>query len=456
LDTCIHSIGIVVGAGALTSSPSPSPSPSPVGEPDPPQPNSPTDGYYTTTTLTIAESYDGDGRSLKRVQTKVQSTPFYQPVTHEIVDYYLRSTVLGGQVISELTSAGQKQKTNVYIGSEVVAEQVPNGESQFMVWKYQNPVTGTSAEQTSFVMKKEYDPSGLELGDSDPYLQSEFPDYPGLPGGSLYRNGGNPFDGISGCNLDGFPASCSEVGWLFSRGFAGQCPNNNCGPRNQGQGWEVLRFTGEGMGYRKFAHAQRRTPPTWRKPVKDRQRPRRTKPTEREEIKYLPVTASEINLVVLPDDPFRLIQDDIVDAIVDISNRQACSDAFKQFHLKIPYDVVKSGNLRVGGLMALNQPNAGELLGWTANQVAVARRTFAEQDYIIPWFRSYTAEGVFVGTPTVVFNAYAVNMREFGGLREVVTHAFIHLGGREGDPTAAPFDLGNFKPGYKEIIDACK
>jgi hypothetical protein len=239
--------GLGLGASQSTSSssspsPSPSASPSPaVGEPDAPQPNAPIDGYYTTTTLTIAESYDGDGRSLKRVQTKVQSRPFYQEVTHEIVDYYLRSTVLGGQVITELTSGGQKQKTNVYIGSEVAAEQVPNGESQFMVWKYQNPVTGTSAEQTSFVAKKEYDPSGLELGDSDPYLQSEFPDYPGLPGGSFYGEGGNPFDGSSGCQWDGMPVPCHVYEFAINSGYINN-PDQQRGFRRSGEMTPFNRF----------------------------------------------------------------------------------------------------------------------------------------------------------------------------------------------------------------------
>ena len=210
------------------------------------QPSMPEGGYYTTTTLTIEESYDGDGRSLKRDQTKVQSTPFYQPVTTEIVAYYVRSSVLGGKVVTELDSQGQKQKTNVYVGSEVAAEQGLNGQTQSLVWKYSNPVTGTSAEQTSYVAKKEYDPFGLELGESDPYLQSELPDYPALAGGSFYREGGNPFDGSSGCNVDGFPAPCSEVMWMFSRGIAAQCPNNNCGPRQTGQGWE---FWNPGTGW---------------------------------------------------------------------------------------------------------------------------------------------------------------------------------------------------------------
>jgi hypothetical protein len=454
--------GLGLGASQSTSSssspsPSPSASPSPaVGEPDAPQPNAPIDGYYTTTTLTIAESYDGDGRSLKRVQTKVQSRPFYQEVTHEIVDYYLRSTVLGGQVITELTSGGQKQKTNVYIGSELAAEQVPNGESQFMVWKYQNPVTGTSAEQTSFVMKKEYDPFGLELGDSDPYLQNEFPDYPGLPGGSFYGEGGNPFDGTSGCNLDGFPAPCSEVGWLFSRGFAGQCPNNNCGSRHNEQGWEVLRFTDEGMGHRKFAHAQRRTKPTWRKPVKDRQRPRRTKPTEREEPKYPPVTLSEVN-VVYGGRAFESIQNEIVNAIVDIANRQGCSDAFKIYDLTIPYDVVKSGKLRIAGVAALYEDNAEQLLGLTAQEVSDSKTQFRKQGGLFRsgLFATLTAERAYPSVPLAIFNPSLVRDPIFGGLKDVVTHTFIHLGGKRGDPSASPHDLSKFE-GYDRIVTACR
>jgi hypothetical protein len=58
--------------------------------------------------LTLAENYDGDGRSLKRVETKTQTTPFIVPDTTETVDYYLRSSVLGGRVITELNALGQK------------------------------------------------------------------------------------------------------------------------------------------------------------------------------------------------------------------------------------------------------------------------------------------------------------------------------------------------------------
>src|SRR6202007_3057838 len=103
---------------------------------------------------------------------------------------------------------GQKQKTNVYVGNTVAVEQVGT-QVQSLVWKYSNPVTGTTAEQTSFgYNKKEYDPFGLELGTTDPYVQHEEPDYASLSGGSRYKEGGNPFGGGNGCMWDGVPVKC--------------------------------------------------------------------------------------------------------------------------------------------------------------------------------------------------------------------------------------------------------
>jgi hypothetical protein len=181
--------------------------------------------------LTLAESYDGDGRSLKRVETKTQTTPFIVPDTTETVDYYLRSSVLGGRVITELNALGQKNKTKVYVESEVGAEQVLNNGTPALVWKYSNPVTGSSAEQTVYGLgKKEYDPFGLELGGSDPYLQSAEPDYASM-GGSFYRDGGNPFDSAGGYTLNGMPTDFGTISRLFQSGSAAMCPNNNCGPR---------------------------------------------------------------------------------------------------------------------------------------------------------------------------------------------------------------------------------
>jgi hypothetical protein len=67
-------------------------------------------------------------------------------------------------------------------------------------------------------LKKEYDPFGLELGDTDPYLQNAEPDYASM-GGSFYREGGNPFGDVSGCNWDGMAVPCHVFEFAINSGY---------------------------------------------------------------------------------------------------------------------------------------------------------------------------------------------------------------------------------------------
>ncbi|HEV7903688.1 MAG TPA: S8 family serine peptidase [Pyrinomonadaceae bacterium] len=181
-------------------------------------------GYETTTTLTIAQSYNGDGQSTKREETRLMTRPFTADVRVSRADYYVRSSVLGGKVITELNSAGQKSHTKVYASDELIAEQdFYDGGVQGLTWKQRNPGTGTEAEQNMVngqtqAQKKEYDPFGLELGDGDPYLNNSQPDYATMVGGSFYRSGGNPFGNNEGCMIDRLPGSCQEAMLHLSNG----------------------------------------------------------------------------------------------------------------------------------------------------------------------------------------------------------------------------------------------
>ncbi len=131
------------------------------------------------------------------------------------MDYYVRSTVLGGRVVTELNDGGQKDKTIVYAAGEIIAEQnLYYGGEQGLTWKHSNPITGTEVEQNTangLTHKKEYDPFRLELGESDPHLNNAQPDYATFAGGSFYRSGGNPFDDGGGCMIDRMPGSCREA-----------------------------------------------------------------------------------------------------------------------------------------------------------------------------------------------------------------------------------------------------
>jgi RHS repeat-associated protein len=72
----------------------------------------------------LTQSYDGDRLRVKKVENGV-------------VTYYLRSSVLGGQVINELGSGGSFQRGYVYLGNQLLAIQ----QSSQVSWVHQDPVT---------------------------------------------------------------------------------------------------------------------------------------------------------------------------------------------------------------------------------------------------------------------------------------------------------------------------
>jgi RHS repeat-associated protein len=81
-------------------------------------------GQQTSASGTLTQSYDGDGLRVKKVESGV-------------VTYYLRSSVLGGQVITELGTGGSFQRGYVYLGSQMLAIQ----KNDQVSWVHQDPVT---------------------------------------------------------------------------------------------------------------------------------------------------------------------------------------------------------------------------------------------------------------------------------------------------------------------------
>jgi RHS repeat-associated protein len=73
---------------------------------------------------TLTQSYDGDRMRVKKVESGATT-------------YYVRSSVLGGQVVSELTAGGALQRGYVYLGSQMLAIQ----QSSQVSWVHQDPIT---------------------------------------------------------------------------------------------------------------------------------------------------------------------------------------------------------------------------------------------------------------------------------------------------------------------------
>ena len=79
-------------------------------------------GRQITSSLGLTNSYDGDGLRGKKIDSGTTT-------------YYVRSSVLGGQVISELNGAGSVQRGYVYSGDQLLAIQG----SGAVQWVHQEP-----------------------------------------------------------------------------------------------------------------------------------------------------------------------------------------------------------------------------------------------------------------------------------------------------------------------------
>lgn len=155
--------------------------------------------------FTIDQSYDGDGQPAKRIENR-------PGLNYAITTYYVRSSVLGGQVISELSASGINSgthKTRVYLNGTEIAI-------------YDSWVNQVLSTLTDPVIGQGLDPLGGYVGFTDPFVQNPNTTYDSLhPNEGLYLQDANPFDPGSGCELDGLPTDCSRLARQLENGTVG-------------------------------------------------------------------------------------------------------------------------------------------------------------------------------------------------------------------------------------------
>ena len=78
----------------------------------------------TASGTALSQSYDGDGVRVRKVESGATT-------------YYLRSSVLGKQVVAEINGNGTFQRGYVYLGGQMLAVQ----ESNQVSWVHQDPIT---------------------------------------------------------------------------------------------------------------------------------------------------------------------------------------------------------------------------------------------------------------------------------------------------------------------------
>jgi hypothetical protein len=148
------------------------------------------------TTITYSAGYDGDGQLVYESSSTSSSTE---------ASYIVRSTVLGGEVLTRLNQSGNKKITHVPAEGLLFATQRTEGGVSFLQ-TYRNPLGTTETN------KAVYDP----LGNYIPF--QAFAD-PRPPAGSyssgsmasLSSSQASPASYGMGCIMDGMPTNCNRV-----------------------------------------------------------------------------------------------------------------------------------------------------------------------------------------------------------------------------------------------------
>jgi hypothetical protein len=153
------------------------------------------------------QSFDGDGQAIKKVVTETTHDNTYGDETTTATTYLVRSSVLGGKVVTEINSE-TGQRGFVYLGNEVLAWQIKSGSTELVKWEHRDLQNASfrmtfSNGSIDTSQRAELDPLNANAGTADPTT------VPSLKKLSLYPGWGDAaMSGDTECNVNGMFDSC--------------------------------------------------------------------------------------------------------------------------------------------------------------------------------------------------------------------------------------------------------
>jgi hypothetical protein len=401
-----------------------------------------------------------------------------------------------GVVVTELDAQGAKSTGYVYAGGEVVAKQYVWG-GERVEWRHANPVTGSHA--TSDVnrhggVEAELDPSGTDVGLSDPfvlfdpgYVEPETPALLALNGGGW---GGN-------CTLDGMRMDCADVSHMMEMGTAvqapvfttvrvtytdGRAPQSFSGYTSLPAGVD-LRFTGShaqaaargfnvgnmlgGLGttgYSRFETGVRASIDfgsasraslgadggrAGGSPGVDWRSLASSFVQSAPQIDVTP----RINFIGQRGTITQRKKGTILDVLNSIVNSEACNEAFMLAGLESPSSYFQRAGLTIGPASLLASSTNNKALGISNDKDRARIYDKIKEGIFYVGGSAVTLTGGGIPTPRVLFtaNAFAPKYYDF---RTELIHELMHVLGRQANPNATPHDLGDFNQ-FDDIQLAC-
>ena len=125
--------------------------------------------------------HDGSGKEIKRQsfsRVETETTSYWE---FREIKYYVRSSVLGGELVSEVDGTGGKLKTIVRAAGATLAYQYGYGVAESVMFEYADAsgMSSRRGDRTGFVFAGdggesspvETDPMGGNVGASTPYIE---------------------------------------------------------------------------------------------------------------------------------------------------------------------------------------------------------------------------------------------------------------------------------------------
>jgi YD repeat-containing protein len=165
------------------------------------------------------DTYDGDGQRVTSGYHQPGCSPeFSCPFEYY---YYLRSSVLNGQIIAEIGQNGQKRESYVYnpSGTLIALHKRPTSTdvSEYVLWEHREPsqsslrytdANGVWDSYYAYSLNAELDEVGADMALENPYPMELTGYEPRDEFAPYWLLTGNPF---GNCTLDGLPFDCNEL-----------------------------------------------------------------------------------------------------------------------------------------------------------------------------------------------------------------------------------------------------
>lgn len=436
---------------------------------------------------------DGDGWTVRDTRAPLGTTA--------VTTFNVRSSLFGGDTISEVKDDGSKKRTFVYGLGRMIALQSTDNYSS-VVWEHRDSLNSQYVAVDSYGLpnKVDLDPKGAGIPPQGDWEPPPFEEYPWMDDSSN--------DG--GCYVDGIERSCGLAENILNTGGGVQCPYASCGPVHHDGRWYSFSanayrdgYSGYGplgsiySGAGRFSLPQR-TPPQPSSPRPSLKSGKRLSPSELAERRAQASTGifdNEANdeLEAEPTDPFsaalfyqrlvngRVYREATIDAAIlntgqgnyieSSDGRERlkiylrrlmtpeCAAAFKAAGLDSPYNLMRNGSVIFAARELLNSSRNNAVLGISEDARIVKNQSNAPETTLL-------ADESVSGTRGVIFvrqDAFTTTSNMI--FTDFAAHGMVHAQNVRTAmyPTQilVPFlgltyghDLSAF-PGYERIVAAC-